>query len=46
MNWGIPKWRNQWGEFRNSKEFRDLELTLTQMIKEKINIIDNYYTDN
>jgi hypothetical protein len=46
MNWGIPKWRNQWIEFRNSKEFKSLELTLTQMIKEKINIIDNYYTDN
>jgi hypothetical protein len=46
MNWGIPKWKNKWGEFRNSKEFKDLELTLTQMIKEKINIIDNYYTDN
>ena len=43
MNWGMPNWENQWYEFRNSEEFKSLEPTLTNMIKEKIKIIDDFY---
>lgn len=46
MNWGMPNWKNQWYEFRNSKEFKDLEPTLTKMIKEKIQIIEDFYRNN
>ena len=45
MNWGMPNWINQWKEFRNSDKFISLEPTLTNMIKEKINIIDDYYNN-
>jgi len=42
FNWGIGKWYNEWVNFRNSEHFLMLEPTLTDYIKEKIKIIDNY----
>jgi len=42
----MPAWKNQWFDFRNSEEFKDLEPTLTKMIKEKIKIIEEYYKNN
>jgi hypothetical protein len=46
MNWGMTKWKKEWGRFRNSKEFLGLEPTLTDYIKEKIQIIDEYYENS
>jgi hypothetical protein len=46
VSWNMNGWKNQWNEFRNTKEFKDLEPTLTKMIKEKIQIIENFYIDN
>jgi hypothetical protein len=45
MNWGMPNWKNQWFEFRNSNEFKELEPTLSKMIKEKIQIIEDFYNN-
>ena len=46
LGWGMDNWKNQWNEFRNSKEFKDLEPTLTKMIKEKIQIIEDFYNND
>lgn len=46
VDWGMKKWKNQWVNFRNSKEFLLLEPTLTNYISEKILIIDSFYGDN
>lgn len=43
LGWGMKNWKNQWVEFRNSKVFIELYPTFTKMIKEKINIIDEFY---
>lgn len=43
LGWGLSNWKNQWVEFRNSKIFLEVEPTFTNMIKDKIKIIDNYY---
>jgi hypothetical protein len=45
LNWGIPEWKNEWLDFKNSKEFKELEKTLTKMIKEKIKIINDFFKD-
>ena len=46
MNWGMPNWKNQWYDFRISEEFKSIEPTLTKMVKEKIQIINDYYGNN
>lgn len=44
MNWGMPKWKKEWTEFRNSDIFKKIEKTFTKYIKDKIKIIDEYYS--
>jgi hypothetical protein len=43
MNWGLPNWKNEWKKFRMSEQFKMLEPTLNNIIKDKIQIIDEYY---
>jgi hypothetical protein len=40
--WGIPKWKSRWDDFRNSKEFKELELISSEKIRECFRKIDNY----
>jgi len=44
MNWGMPKWKKEWTEFRSSDIFKNIEKTFTKYIKDKIKIIDEYYS--
>lgn len=44
MNWGLPKWKKEWVEFRSSDIFKNIEKTFTKYIKDKIKIIDGYYS--
>jgi hypothetical protein len=43
LNWGMKNWKSQWQEFRTTNNFKIMEQHFTDMIKTKINIIDNYY---
>lgn len=43
LGWGMSGWKNQWVKFRNSDIFLEIEPTLTEMIKDKIKIIDDFY---
>jgi len=43
LGWGMNGWGDKWKIFRNSEIFSKIEPTLTNMIKEKIKIIDNFY---
>lgn len=40
--WGVKRWMDKWRVFRNLEVFKRLEPLLTDMIKDKINQIDNY----
>lgn len=43
INWGMPSWGPKWSEFRSSETFLSIEPTLTEMIRDKIKIIDEFY---
>jgi len=43
LGWGMNGWKDQWIDFRKSEVFLLLEPTFTEMIKNKIKIIDNFY---
>jgi len=42
INWGIDIWSKQWVIFRNSKTFKELELLMSDYVKDKLKIIDNF----
>jgi hypothetical protein len=43
LNWGMSGWSSQWKEFKSSYEFVTLVPALTDIVKEKIKIIDDFY---
>jgi hypothetical protein len=43
LGWGMNGWKDRWVDFRKSEVFLLLEPTFTEMIKNKIKIIDNFY---
>ena len=43
LNWGMSGLKNKWNKFYNSDIFKKIEPTFTEMIKNKISIINNYY---
>lgn len=46
LEWGVKKWKEDWYFYRNSNSFKYLEHFFSELIKEKILKIDNYYKFN
>jgi len=43
LGWGMDKWEKEWINFRETNIFKEIKPTFTQLIKDKISIIDNHY---
>lgn len=43
ISWGMERWENQWKKFRNMDIFIEIEPLFSDYLKDKIEIIDNFY---